>query len=77
MRTMVDDACPFEWAEYNLPGELIARAPVGTPFARRAIGARRARDAAAAADSTAERGALGSMRLLLPPDFGLPGFPKP
>jgi len=72
---MVDDACPYEWAEYNLPGELIARAPVSSPFARRAIGARRARDAGVA-DAAAERGRLGSLRLLLPPDFGLPGIPK-
>lgn len=76
MRAMVDDACPFEWAEYNLPDELIARAPVSSPFARRALGARRARDAAAAGETPAQHGALGSLRLLLPRGFGLPGVPK-
>ncbi|MCL4800143.1 MAG: hypothetical protein KJ025_11195 [Burkholderiales bacterium] len=71
---MADDACPFEWAEYNLPDELIARAPVSSPFARRAALARRAREAAGDA---APRPALGGLRLLLPPDFGLTGLPKP
>jgi hypothetical protein len=77
MRNMADDACPFEWAEYNLPDELIARAPVSSPFARRAMGARRTRDAAAATEPATQRGPLRSLRLLLPPDFGLPGLPKP
>ncbi|MCC6609229.1 MAG: hypothetical protein IT515_06065 [Burkholderiales bacterium] len=69
---MADDACPFEWAEYNLPDELIARAPVSSPFARRAMGARRTREAAPAADPATGLSPLGGLRLLLPPDFGLP-----
>lgn len=76
MRTQADDACPYEWAEYNLPEALIARAPVSSPFARRAALARRA--AAANGEPVAQRPALGGgLRLLLPPDFGLTGLPKP
>jgi len=76
MRTVADDACPFEWAEYNLPDALVARTPVSSPFARRALAARRASDAAAG-DPATERGTLRGLRLLLPPDFGLTGLPKP
>ncbi|MCZ7562582.1 MAG: hypothetical protein M5U08_01270 [Burkholderiales bacterium] len=74
MRTEVDDACPYEWAEFNLPQALVARDPVSTPLARRAALARRAREAAGDA---AARPALSGLRLLLPPDFGLTGLPKP
>ena len=75
MRTRPDDACPHEWAEYNLPDSAIARAPVSSPFARRAAGARQA--TANRGEAATPRSALGGLRLLLPSDFGLTGLPKP
>ena len=32
-----DDACPSEWAEFNLVPELVARPAVLSPFARHAV----------------------------------------
>lgn len=32
-----DDACPSEWAEFNLVPELVARPPLLSPFARHAM----------------------------------------
>jgi len=34
-----DEACPSEWAEYNLVPELVAQPAVLSPFARRAVAA--------------------------------------
>ncbi len=34
-----DDACPSEWAEYNVVPELRAQPAVLTPFARHAVAA--------------------------------------
>ena len=34
-----NDACPSEWAEYNLVPELVAQPPVLSPFARQAVAA--------------------------------------
>ena len=34
MNTMTDDAYPFDWAEFNLPAELLPRADLLTPLAR-------------------------------------------
>jgi hypothetical protein len=34
-----DDACPSEWAEYNLVPELVAQPAVLSPFARHAVAA--------------------------------------
>lgn len=36
-----DEACPSEWAEYNLVPELVAQPPVLSPFARHAVAAAR------------------------------------
>ncbi len=34
-----DEACPSEWAEYNLVPELVAQPAVLSPFARHAVAA--------------------------------------
>jgi hypothetical protein len=32
---LADDACPFEWAEFNIPAELLQLPSGASPFARR------------------------------------------
>jgi hypothetical protein len=73
-----NDACPYEWAEFNLPQELRAGRPVLSPFGRRAVAARGPLPSAAAewpfgAPSKASSG-LGA---LLIPGLGLGPLPKP
>lgn len=74
MKTVIDNGCPYEWAEFNLPAELVARPAVLSPFARRALRARQARDGAEAGDRA---GARPGLRLLLSPGLSLTGLPKP
>jgi hypothetical protein len=53
-----DDACPSEWAEYNLVPELVAQPAVLSPFARQAVMAvaRKKPDASQAAPDRALQG---------------------
>ena len=77
MTAAADEACPWEWAEYNLPHELLPQPgrAVLTPFARRALVA--AGSARAWPFVSTER--PGELRLgsLLAPGLGLRPFPKP
>jgi hypothetical protein len=73
-----DDACPFEWAEFNLPPELRPGPVILSPFARRAVVFSAASTNAAAewpfgAPSRTSSG-LGA---LLIPGLGLRPVPKP
>ena len=54
-----DDACPSEWAEYNLVPELVAQPAVLSPFARQAAAAaaRRKPDAGRTAPDRSLQGA--------------------
>jgi hypothetical protein len=71
-----DDACPFEWAEFNLPQELRPASKSVSPLARRVLNAgatqRTAGAAWAAGDPSRTESGFGSLLL---PRFGLP-LPK-
>ena len=68
-----DDACPYEWAEYNLPEEIRKGVLVVSPFARRVLQLPRTGDGPAR-----ERAANGSSGLasLLIPALGPRPLPK-
>lgn len=66
-----DEACPSEWAEYNLVPELRAQPAVLSPFARHAV--------AAITRKNADAGRLGPDRRLhgVPLDaLEAPGWPQ-
>jgi hypothetical protein len=72
-----DDACPYEWAEFNLPQELRTGRAVLSPFGRLAVAARGSDPSAASewpfgAPSKASSG-LGAMLI---PGLGLGPIPK-
>jgi hypothetical protein len=76
--TRCDDACPYDWAEYNLPPELKAGPVVLSPFGRRGVTLGSVSENAAAewpfgAPSRTSSG-LG---VLLIPGLGFGPVPKP
>jgi hypothetical protein len=73
-----DDACPFEWAEFNIPAELLQLPAVVSPFARRVFALRNGGSKSNAvwrkgAFSTTARSGVG---VLLMPAVGLRSLPK-
>jgi hypothetical protein len=71
--TAPDDTRLYEWAEFNLPAELLDRPRSVSPLARRVLVAGHR---PAGAVGTAKRSALASFGSLLLP-FGFRTLPKP
>jgi hypothetical protein len=73
----IDDTRLHEWAEFNLPAELLGRSAVLSPLARRVLAVpvvQASRDAAA---GETPRRAFPDLGALLLPGLGLNGLPKP
>jgi hypothetical protein len=75
--TAIDDSRLHEWAEFNLPAELLGRVTVLSPLARRVLAAPPAQDGREPAAGDAPRRALPNLGVLLLPRFGLNTLPKP
>lgn len=72
----IDDTRLYEWAEFNLPGELVERPAVLSPFARRVLAAPPARDDREVAAGETPRRAFPDLGALLLPGLGLNSQPK-
>jgi hypothetical protein len=72
----IDDTRLHEWAEFNLPAELLERSAVLSPLARRVLAAPVPSSRATAADETPRR-AFPDLGALLLPGLGLNSLPKP
>jgi hypothetical protein len=68
----IDDTRLHEWAEFNLPAELIKRSAVLSPLARRVLAA-----PTVPSDREAPRRAFPDLGALLLPGLGLNSLPKP
>jgi len=71
-----DDDRLHEWAEFNLPAELLGRQTVLSPLARRVLAAAPAQDGRDAVAGEARRRTLPNLGVLLLPRFGLNTLPK-
>jgi hypothetical protein len=72
----IEDSRLYEWAEFNLPGELVQRPAVLSPLARRVLAATPARDQQEVATDAAPRRAFPDLGALLLPGLGLNSQPK-
>ncbi len=72
----IDDSRLHEWAEFNLPAELLGPRAVLSPLARRVLAAPPAREAREAVAGDAPRATLPNLGVLLMPRFGLNTLPK-
>jgi hypothetical protein len=73
-----DDACPYEWAEFNIPTELLKLPVVASPFARRVLALKHN---AANSNAVWRKGAFSTtassgVGVLLMPGVGLRPLPK-
>jgi hypothetical protein len=75
--TQIDDSRLHEWAEFNLPAELLGRVTVLSPLARRVLAAPPAQDGREPAVGDAPRRAFPDLGALLLPGLGLNTLPKP
>lgn len=73
----IDDTRLYEWAEFNLPGELVERAAVLSPLARRVLAAPQAQTGCEIPAGAAPRRAFPDLGALLLPGLGLNTLPKP
>ena len=73
----IDDSRLHEWAEFNLPAELLERSVVLTPLARRVLAAPPAQGEREPATVEAPRRAFPDLGALLLPGLGLNTLPKP
>lgn len=73
----IDDNRLHEWAEFNLPAELLERSTVLSPLARRVLAAPHEQGARVAADAEAPRRAFPDLGALLLPGLGMNTLPKP
>lgn len=73
----IDDTRLYEWAEFNLPGELMERATVLSPLARRVLAAPQIEAGSEVAAGEAPRRAFPDLGALLIPGLGLNTLPKP
>ena len=71
-----DDSRLHEWAEFNLPAELLGRPAVLSPLARRVLAAPPVQDGREASAGEARRRTLPNLGVLLLPRFGLNSLPK-
>jgi hypothetical protein len=74
--TAIDDSRLHEWAEFNLPAELLGRQAVLSPLARRVLTARPVQGDPEPAAGDAQRRAFPNLGVLLLPRFGLNTLPK-
>lgn len=74
--TAIDDSRLHEWAEFNLPAELLGRQVVLSPLARRVLAAPPVQDEPGPAPAGAQRRAVPNFGVLLLPRFGLNTLPK-
>jgi len=73
----IDDSRLHEWAEFNLPAELLERSMVLSPLARRVLSAPLAQSEREAANGDAPRRAFPDLGALLLPGLGFTTLPKP
>ena len=74
----IDDTRLHEWAEFNLPPELLERSAVLSPLARRVLAAPAVQNSReAVAGETPRRAFPTDLGALLLPGLGLNGLPKP
>jgi hypothetical protein len=73
----IDDSRLHEWAEFNLPAELLDRSAVLSPLARRVLAAPPVQDERETANGGAPRRAFPNLGALLLPGLGLNTLPKP
>jgi hypothetical protein len=73
----IDDARLHEWAEFNLPAELLGRSAVLSPLARRVLAAPAVQESRVAAAGETPRRGFPDLGALLLPGLGLNGLPKP
>ena len=73
----IDDSRLHEWAEFNLPAELLERSLVLSPLARRVLTAPPAQGERETANAEAPRRAFPDFGPLLLPGLGLNSLPKP
>lgn len=73
----IDDTRLHEWAEFNLPAELVERSAVLSPLARRVLAAPAVQSGREAATGEATRRAFPDLGALLIPGLGLNTLPKP
>jgi hypothetical protein len=74
---VIDDSRLHEWAEFNLPAELLERSAVLSPLARRVLAAAPAPGERESATQTASGRAFPNFGALLLPGLGLNSLPKP
>jgi hypothetical protein len=74
--TAIDDSRLHEWAEFNLPAELLGRQAVLSPLARRVLAAPPVQGDPEPAAGDAQRPVLPNLGVLLLPRFGLNTLPK-
>ncbi len=72
----IDDSRLHEWAEFNLPAELLGRQAVLSPLARRVLAAPAVQDEPAPASGDVRRRAFPTLGALVLPRFGLNTLPK-
>lgn len=72
----IDDTRLYEWAEFNLPGELVQRPAVLSPLARRVLAPPPARGGQEVAAGEPPRRAFPDLGALLLPGLGLNSQPK-
>lgn len=73
----IDDSRLHEWAEFNLPAELLERSKELSPLARRVLAAPPVQGEREAAIGAAPRRAFPGLGALLLPGLGLNTLPKP
>jgi hypothetical protein len=73
----IDDSRLHEWAEFNLPAELLGRQAVLSPLARRVLAAPLSPGEREAAPGDVPRRAFPDLGALLLPGLGLNTLPKP
>lgn len=73
----IDDTRLHEWAEFNLPAELLGRGTVLSPLARRVLAAPTVQASRETADGETPRRAFPDLGSLLLPGLGLNSLPKP
>ena len=73
----IDDSRLHEWAEFNLPAELLERSTVLSPLARRVLAAPVDQGEPGAAPAETPRRAFPNLGALLLPGLGLNTLPKP
>ncbi|HET9043419.1 MAG TPA: hypothetical protein VFN70_09745 [Burkholderiales bacterium] len=73
----IDDNRLHEWAEFNLPAELLERSLVLSPLARRVLAAPPGHGEREAATGDAPRRAFPDLGSLLLPGLGFTTLPKP